>query len=296
MRRPSFIIVAAALGILVLPLLAGAATVTDYLLVKDLPIIGDSTNIATYLKGLFRLGLALAVVFAVVMIVINGIKYMVSDIITEKMAAKDIIRNAFAGLLIIFLSVIGLNTINPQLTQFNLQATIDRTIEAILSGRPADYKPAPGGPPPAAGCGNCVPVPAGIPIKTPIACGSNCQVSSTLASRLQGLATNLQNKIDWRVTEAFPPQGYSVDNPKGIHQSACHGNGTCVDANFDPFVEATAGNINTFIQAATGLRVVYEVKTNSERQRLIDDGVPASNIQTVPGINAPHFSVYQSNQ
>jgi hypothetical protein len=41
--------------------------------------------------------------------------------------------------------VIVLNTINPQLTQFNLQATIDKTIAAIQAHQPggADYEPPP---------------------------------------------------------------------------------------------------------------------------------------------------------
>ncbi len=139
----------APLGALLLPLLVWAQTTktTDYLLVENLPFIKDTTNIATYLQGVFNLGMGLAVTLAILMIVVNGIKYMVSDAIGEKIAAKDIIKNAMIGLLIIFGSVLILNTINPQLITFNLQATIDRTVAAIKAGQPggADYEPPPSG-------------------------------------------------------------------------------------------------------------------------------------------------------
>lgn len=52
--------------------------------------------------------------------------------------------------------------------------------------------------------------------------------------------------------------------------------------------------IAAFISAASsnGLRAVYEVRTQSQRQYLIDNGVPSGNVAAVPQITAPHFSVY----
>jgi hypothetical protein len=150
MKIRPYIAAVSVFGFLLLPLLVDAATppTKDYLLASSTPFIRDldaDANIADYLQAVFNLGMGLAVTLAILMIVLNGIKYMVSDAIGDKIAAKDIIKNALIGLLIIFGSVIVLNTINPQLTQFNLQATIDKTIAAIQAHQPggADYEPPP---------------------------------------------------------------------------------------------------------------------------------------------------------
>ncbi|HXK39233.1 MAG TPA: pilin [Candidatus Paceibacterota bacterium] len=126
-------------GLLLIPFVAGAAT--EYLLVDDLPFIGKTTNIASYLQGLFKLGLGLAVLGTVFMLVVNGTRYMVSDITNEKAKARLGMKDAIVGLLIIFLSVLGLNTINPQLTQFNIVDTIRRTVKAIEAGQAAGPRP-----------------------------------------------------------------------------------------------------------------------------------------------------------
>jgi len=54
--------------------------------------------------------------------------------------------------------------------------------------------------------------------------------------------------------------------------------------------------IKDFIQKAkaNGLRAVYEVETASQRQFLIDSGVPAVSVLQVRRITSPHFSVYTS--
>ncbi|MBP9771405.1 MAG: hypothetical protein KBD16_00555 [Candidatus Pacebacteria bacterium] len=140
MQRPSFfskaryVLICGAL--VCIPFLVGAEEPpTDYLLVKDLPFVGQTTSIASYFNGIFRLGLGLAITFAILMIVVNGIKYMVSDAVGDKMSAKDIIKGAVIGLLIVFGSVLVLNTVNPEITKFNLQGTIDRTVAAIKTGQ-----------------------------------------------------------------------------------------------------------------------------------------------------------------
>ncbi len=124
-----------------LPLLAGAATTTDYLLVKDLPFVGKTESIASYFNGIFRLGLGLAITFAVLMLVVNGIKYMVSDAGGDKGKAKSGMTAAIIGLLIVFGSVLILNTVNPEITKFNISETIRRTKEAVLKGQAASTMP-----------------------------------------------------------------------------------------------------------------------------------------------------------
>lgn len=155
--------------------------------------------------------------------------------------------------------------------------------------------PGPGGNPNGVGCQDCVTVSsAGVPIKATNACAEGfgpCQIESVVAEKLAQLNSSLGG---WQVTEAWPPTGYSPTDPNGIHQNSCHGNATCVDANFTNPGDATAQNISNFIAQANaaGLRAVYEVKTEAERNQLIAGGVPASNIQVVTAITATHFSVY----
>ncbi len=54
------------------------------------------------------------------MLTISGIRYMVSDIVTSKEAAKKRITACLYGLVLIAASYLILNTINPQLVTFNL--------------------------------------------------------------------------------------------------------------------------------------------------------------------------------
>jgi hypothetical protein len=142
------------------------------------------------------------------------------------------------------------------------------------------------------------PIPAGIALSSNLYCHScpgGCTVSATMASRLSSLNSRLAGgEFSWRVTEAFPPSGYTTTDPTGIHVSACHGNGTCIDANFVG-TTATAARINAFVAAASasGLRAVYEVATAAARTTLVNAGVPTGSIIVVAHITAPHFSVYQ---
>jgi hypothetical protein len=105
--------------------------------------------------------------------------------------------------------------------------------------------------------------------------------------RLVELNSNLSKAglTAWQVTEGYPPTR--------VHQAACHNNGTCIDANFT--TAATPANITTFVNAAnsSGLRAVYEVQTDVQKQVLVDAGVRSAVILVEPNITGPHFSVYQ---
>ena len=114
----------------------------------------------------------------------------------------------------------------------------------------------------------------------------NCQVSNTHIQQLGQLAQAIPSANFWRVTEAWPPTV--------VHQNACHLRATCTDANFTSTSYATPANISNFIQQSqnAGITPIYEVTTATRRQTLINSGVPANNIQVVPGINSEHFSLY----
>ena len=90
--------------------------------------------------------------------------------------------------------------------------------------------------------------------------------------------------IDWQITEAYPPTAN--------HQNSCHSAGTCVDANCTPSCSGT--QIKEFIAAAegSGLKPVYEVRTQGEYDSSKNIGVPIKNLDVELKITGPHFSVY----
>lgn len=89
-----------------------------YAVLESIPGInaGSSPSLSTYLGAIFKIGIGLAGVLAVLMIVIGGIQYIGSGMSPSgKTDARDRITNAVLGLLLALLSWIILNTINPNL-------------------------------------------------------------------------------------------------------------------------------------------------------------------------------------
>lgn len=87
---------------------------------KDGKTSGCTTDINTYIPGIFNLAIGIAGVLAVLMIVIGGVEYMTTDAIKGISEGKERINNALWGLLLVLVSYILLWTINPKLTIFDL--------------------------------------------------------------------------------------------------------------------------------------------------------------------------------
>lgn len=76
---------------------------------------------ADYLSGLYRLALYAAVIAAIIQISIAGFIYATSgDSSSKQKEAKDQIRDAIIGLILIISSVLILRTINPDLVKLNV--------------------------------------------------------------------------------------------------------------------------------------------------------------------------------
>ncbi len=104
------------------PAIAGDDT---YTLLEPLPVPGgtmikETDGIGAYLEGVFKLGIGLATVLAVLMITIGGLQLMTSDKVQLRADAKTTITNALWGLVLILASVLLLQTINPDLIKSSL--------------------------------------------------------------------------------------------------------------------------------------------------------------------------------
>lgn len=102
-----------------------AQPLTEYELLSPLPVgkggvIVNQTNAQDFIPGLFRLTIMLATGLAVLFIIWGGVQYMSTDAWGGKNDAKNTIWNAIMGLLLTLSSWLIVNTINPDLMNFNL--------------------------------------------------------------------------------------------------------------------------------------------------------------------------------
>jgi len=109
------------LVILTMPLLLSAQQVQEFHPLE--PTVGFAYNvndIGAFFNSVFRVGIGVAAVLAVIMIMIGGFEYLTSDIPGRKSDGKDKMTGAVSGLLLILLSVVLLNVINPDIVGLRL--------------------------------------------------------------------------------------------------------------------------------------------------------------------------------
>ncbi len=81
---------------------------------------GQTTNFKTYLPGLVNWSMGVAAVMAFATITFGGILYATSDSIAGTSKGREYVENAIWGLLLVISAWIILNTINPQILNFDL--------------------------------------------------------------------------------------------------------------------------------------------------------------------------------
>ncbi|OHA84699.1 MAG: hypothetical protein A2408_03670 [Candidatus Yonathbacteria bacterium RIFOXYC1_FULL_52_10] len=271
---------------------------------------GQGTTFMQYAPAFFTVLIATAGILAVVMIVVGGIRLVVSGASeSERSKGKEQIGNAIAGLVLIALSWLILNVINPNLV--NVQFSVPASPAVIINGSGSSFfsggsvsgsrSTATGGP--YQTCTSCVSLSSSIPQKgvgagcsVPVG-GGGCVVDATTAQKLENMAATMQARgVAWEVTEMWPPTR--------AHQAACQNNGpqmaTCVDAAIRSTPSAT--NVQTTIDAArqAGLRPHYEVSSEARRQDLIRAGISPQDVSFpkkadgTAWITGEHFSLYGS--
>lgn len=86
-----------------------------------------------YINLMIKLFIGICAVLAVVMIVMGGIEYMGSELISGKEAGKDRINGAVLGLLLALGAYTLLYTINPDLLDVSLSGVVDVNVEVELA-------------------------------------------------------------------------------------------------------------------------------------------------------------------
>jgi hypothetical protein len=105
------------LGIAFTVMAAAEGPITYEPVVKLPYLDADSSSTQEYVNALYMLAIMVAALLAVVKIIFGGVKWMFSDVVTDKSAAKKDIWGAILGLLIVLAAVIVLETINPNLAK-----------------------------------------------------------------------------------------------------------------------------------------------------------------------------------
>lgn len=111
------------------------STDTTYKPLASLPGLEEPIDTATdcafgkYLNIMIKLIIGLAAVMAMVMIVMGGIEYMTSELISGKEAGKETVQHALLGLVLALSAYLILNTINPKL----LNACLNNIPEVIIT-------------------------------------------------------------------------------------------------------------------------------------------------------------------
>ncbi len=131
--------------LLLLPIVTNAADIK--LFQEGIPFLNSANdlNIENYINALYTAAISVAAILVVIKLILAGVKYMFSEIVTNKEEAKNDIKGALFGLIIILGAVTILNTINPNLTKLNFleqasRVNVNGTATEISVGGPGPGK------------------------------------------------------------------------------------------------------------------------------------------------------------
>lgn len=99
-----------------------------------IPGVTPGAGVAGYINALFLIIIGLGGMFAVIKIAIAGVKYMLSDVVTDKSEAKKDITGALLGLLILLAGTVVLLTIYPGLTNIDVLRNAEFEADGAMAG------------------------------------------------------------------------------------------------------------------------------------------------------------------
>ncbi len=197
-------------------------------------------NIGDYVRGIFKFGLIAIGLIAFGAIVVGAIQYTISaGNESQTKEGRDRILHGIYGVILLLLSFLILNTINPDIVSLREPTAPTTTVGKIGTfGMIEIYIPPEQLP---AICKNCVNLYDKVCInsgytledrlKPGISCGSQCYVHQDFFKNLCSLEEALMDgvwggvnwgSLSWDITEAYPPSAK--------HQSISHYTGCAIDA------------------------------------------------------------------
>jgi hypothetical protein len=93
---------------------------TSYTTIVGLPGVEENAGFDALINGLYALSISIAALLAVIKIIVAGVKWMTSDIVTSKESAKKDISGALFGLVVVLASVLILTVINKDIIEVDL--------------------------------------------------------------------------------------------------------------------------------------------------------------------------------
>lgn len=116
----SNLILGLGLSFLLVPMVT-LAQLSNFVPLVGIPGITDNgLTIGSYINALYALSISVAALLAVIKIIIAGMKWMLSDVVTNKSEAISDIKGAIFGLVVVISAVLILEVINPQLRETNI--------------------------------------------------------------------------------------------------------------------------------------------------------------------------------
>ena len=264
----------------------------------------NTTGIGNLVKQIYLIALGIVGALALGMIIFGGLQYSMSaGDPSRQRDARDRITQALWGVVLLLSAYLILKTINPELV--NLKEPNLGTVPPApaitaptVEGEPDMPRTFPIGP--SVG-GTLIEIPPSLKKKPDI---PGHLLKEGLINKLIDFGTRaFQNNRPWKgqgwqITEAIPP---SFPHISSCHQENNRNTGTCADANFvnpPSDIRTRALWINQFIYDAyqSGLGVIYEVKTQEEKNSIVSNlpegstGI-ADRIRVNPNISAAHFHI-----
>jgi membrane-associated protease RseP (regulator of RpoE activity) len=100
-----------------------------YVPLEPIPGLTDSKTseqqLGVYLGTIFNWAIAIAIILSIIFLLLGGIQYMTTDAIGNKEEAKGKINAAIVGLLLALSSFLILETINPQIVNYENNALLE---------------------------------------------------------------------------------------------------------------------------------------------------------------------------
>lgn len=103
--------------ILLLPAITFAQSMDTF---QQIPFWNKQADSSSYIQALYTMAISVAAILVVLRLIMAGVQYMFSEMITSKQKAKETIQSALLGLLIILGAVTILTTINPNLVKLDV--------------------------------------------------------------------------------------------------------------------------------------------------------------------------------